>query len=193
MMQSAGASDRVVQAAIALGGNLGNTRQILSQAVQTVDSLAGINVLAKSHLYRTAPIGPPQPDYINACILASTALTPRALLEHLLSIENQFGRVRKERWGARSLDLDLIFYGDQIIDMPKLTVPHPRLHERAFVLVPLADISPNWSHPVFEKTTTQLLDELAKECEIPGNEQSAVQNNAQRTVQGVEKITHALL
>ncbi len=163
-------------AAIALGGNLGDSEQILSEAVQSLGQNRGqnpdqsvdssgcetvIRVVARSHLYKTAPIGPPQPDYLNACILIETSLTPRALMRRLLAVENQFGRVRHERWGARSLDLDLLLFGDQIIDLPGLSVPHPRLHERAFVLVPLIDIAPQWIHPIFGKTISQLLNELS--------------------------------
>ena len=147
--------------AIALGGNLGDSQRILSEAIATIDCVLEIAVLAQSSFYRTAPVGPPQPDYINACVTAQTSLSPIALLHQLLSIENQFGRVRQERWGARSLDLDLLFYGDRTIDILGLTVPHPRLHERPFVLVPLMDIAPDWQHPVFCQTTEQLLSGLS--------------------------------
>ena len=149
-----------VQAAIALGGNLGDSQRILSEAVQAIDAAEGIRVLVRSHLYKTAPVGPPQPDYLNACIVVKTMLSARSLLHQLLSIENQFGRVRQERWGARSLDLDLLLFGEQIIDSPGLTVPHPRLHERAFVLVPLMDVADQWQHPIFGKTIAQLLNDL---------------------------------
>ena len=150
-----------VCAAIALGGNLGDSVRILSEAIAVLDRLTGIEVAARSHLYRTAPVGPPQPDYLNACILINTTLSPSALLRELLATENQFGRVRQARWGARSLDLDLLFYGERILDIPGLTVPHPRLHERPFVLVPLSDIAPNWQHPILRKTTEQLLEQLS--------------------------------
>lgn len=147
--------------AIALGGNLGDSQRILSEAIAVIAQAPGIEVTARSHFYRTAPVGPPQPDYINACILIETSLAPIALLHQLLSIENQFGRVRQVRWGARSLDLDLLFYGDRTLDILGLTVPHPRLHERPFVLVPLMDIAFDWQHPVLHQTTEQLLAQLS--------------------------------
>lgn len=147
-------------AAIALGGNLGNSQKILTEAIAVLHRDRFIRVLKRSHFYKTAPIGPPQPDYLNACILIETTLTPRSLLHRLLAIETQFGRVRQVRWGARSLDLDLLLYSDQVVDTPGLTVPHPRLHERAFVLVPLMDVAPGWPHPIFRKTISQLLEQL---------------------------------
>ena len=155
-------------AAIALGSNLGDSRQILLDAIQAIDTSAQISVTARSHLYKTAPVGPPQPDYINACITVTTSLSAWELLSGLLSIENQFGRVRKERWGARSLDLDLLFYGDRIIDLPQLSVPHPRLHERPFVLIPLMDIASQWQHPTLHKTVEQLHHQLVAQGLMTG-------------------------
>ncbi len=167
---ASGKLDRVT-AAIALGGNLGASQHILLSAMTAIDQARGIKMIARSPLYKTAPVGPPQPDYLNACILIETNLTPRALLQQLLTIENQFGRVRQERWGARSLDLDLLLFGDQIVDLPGLTVPHPRLHERPFVLIPLMDIAPQWPHPIFGKTIAQLVDQLSMTTPITGVEQ----------------------
>ncbi|MEO1620559.1 MAG: 2-amino-4-hydroxy-6-hydroxymethyldihydropteridine diphosphokinase [Cyanobacteria bacterium J06632_3] len=162
----------VHHAAIALGSNLGNargsSRQLVLDAMDVIDASMGIRVLARSHLYKTAPVGPPQPDYINACVTVETTLSPWALLQRLLAIENQFGRVRKERWGARSLDLDLLLFSNRIIHQPKLSVPHPRLHERPFVLIPLADIASQWQHPQLHKTVELLLADLAEQSPITG-------------------------
>ncbi|MGB7086558.1 MAG: 2-amino-4-hydroxy-6-hydroxymethyldihydropteridine diphosphokinase [Phormidesmis sp.] len=168
---SVGLADESVSAAIALGGNLGNSRRILSEAMQVIEATAGVELLARSHFYKTTAVGPPQPDYVNACITISTRLSPRDLLHQLLAIESQFGRVRQEKWGARSLDLDLLLYGDRIIEAPKLSVPHPRLHERPFVLVPLMDVAAKWRHPLFNKTVEQLFTQLAEHDLLTGVEQ----------------------
>ena len=165
-----GSSDLSIEAVIALGSNLGDSARILTNAITVIDTAPGIQVLARSHLYKTAPVGPPQPDYINACITVETSLSPRDLLHQLLTIESQLGRVRKKRWGARSLDLDLLFYGDRIIEATKLTVPHPRLHERPFVLVPLLDVAPHWHHPVLIKTVEQIYSELSEQGLMTGVE-----------------------
>jgi len=167
MFGSAGLS---ADAAIALGGNLGDSAQIITNAITVMDTVPGTQVVARSHFYKTAPVGPPQPDYVNACITVKTTLSPRDLLKQLLLVENQFGRVRKERWGARSLDLDLLLYGDRIIEVPKLSVPHPRLHERPFVLTPLMDIAAQWQHPLLHKSVEQLFSELSAQGLMTGVE-----------------------
>ena len=149
-----------VTAAIALGSNLGDSLQILRGALGALDHTEGLKLVATSPWYRTAPVGPPHPDYLNGCALLTTALDPEQVLNHLLQIEQQFGRVRRERWGPRSLDLDLLFYGDRILNRPHLTLPHPRMGDRAFVLVPLADIAPHWQHPHTGQTVAQRLQEL---------------------------------
>ena len=133
--------------AIGLGSNLGDSRSILTGAIDRLRSHPQIELVAVSSWYQTAPIGPPQPDYLNGCATLQTSLKPLDLLNLLHSIESAFGRVRQERWGARTLDLDLLLYDDLIIDLPTLQVPHPRMIERAFVLVPLSEISPNAIEP----------------------------------------------
>lgn len=150
-------TDQATLCAIALGSNLGDSRQILTAAVQTLDQHPQISIVAQSHWYQTAPVGPPQPDYLNGCVLLQTALTPEDLLQALLQVEAQFGRVRRQRWGPRLLDLDLLLYGDRIFDQPDLEIPHPRMTERAFVLVPLAEIAPDWLDPVSGRAIADLV------------------------------------
>ena len=144
------------RAAIALGANLGDCRATLEGALAVLDASPGIRVLARSRWYRTAPVGPPQPDYVNGCALLAVTLEPEDLLERLLATERRFGRVRGERWGPRSLDLDLLLVGDQRLNGPRLTLPHPRLRERAFVLVPLAEIAPDWIDPISGRSVADL-------------------------------------
>ena len=135
----------VIQACIGLGANLGDAADTLRKAVEALDHRGGITVRAVSRFYRTPAWGrEDQPDFINAVALLETSLTPRALLERLLEVETEFGRHRPdgERWGPRTLDLDLLLYGDAVIDEPGLRVPHPHLHERAFALVPLLEVLP---------------------------------------------------
>ena len=135
---------RPVRAYIGLGGNLDQPAARIRQARAALALLPNTREAAFSRLYRSAPMGPAdQPDYVNAVMALDTELEPIALLDHLQAIENAQGRVRLgERWGPRTLDLDLLLYGDLHLDDPRLTLPHPRMRERAFVLRPLADIAP---------------------------------------------------
>ena len=149
-----------VPVAIALGSNLGNSQQIVLDAVKMIANYPQIKLVACSHWHQTKPIGPPQPDYINGCIIVNTTISPEKLLQILLEIEQQFGRERTIRWGARTLDLDIILYDNLILNSPQLQIPHPRMRERAFVLVPLAQIAPNWIEPVTQATVSQLLSAL---------------------------------
>lgn len=153
------------QAAVALGSNLGDRLATLRSAVQ---ALGGVGALtARSALYETAPVGPPQPDYLNAVVLLDTALEPLALLDALLDIERRHGRVRGQaRWGPRTLDLDLLALGDRVVRSDRLVLPHPELAVRAFVLRPLADVAaglvlPGHTHSVAELWQARPDDERA--------------------------------
>lgn len=133
----------VVTAYVALGANLGDAAQTLRDALQRLDHTPGIRLLTASSFYRTAPIDSSGPDYLNAVAEVATTLTAPSLLAALQAIENAAGRERPYRNAPRTLDLDLLLYGDGRIESPHLTVPHPRMWERAFVLVPLAEIAPD--------------------------------------------------
>jgi 2-amino-4-hydroxy-6-hydroxymethyldihydropteridine diphosphokinase len=129
-----------VRAFIALGSNLGDRLGNLQAAVDGLAGTKGIIVVRTSRVYETDPVGPPQPDYLNAVVLVETSLSARKLLEACLVIETAMGRERKERWGPRTIDLDLLLYGREDIREPRLVVPHPRMHERGFVLAPLLEL-----------------------------------------------------
>ncbi len=146
--------------AIALGSNLGDSPTILKNALQRLNQVPNITIKAYSNWYLTPAVGPPQPDYVNGCALLEVGLTPQELLATMLRIETEFGRVRREYWGPRFLDLDLLLFEDLILATPSLQVPHPYLRQRAFVLVPLAEIAPDWVDPVSKKAIKQLLKEV---------------------------------
>jgi 2-amino-4-hydroxy-6-hydroxymethyldihydropteridine diphosphokinase len=131
-----------VTAHVALGANLGDAAQTLRDALQTLGRTPGLRLVQASSLYRTVPIDSSGPDYFNAVAEVATTLTAPALLAALQAIETVQGRERPYRNAPRTLDLDLLLYGSARIDSPELTVPHPRMWERAFVLVPLAEVSP---------------------------------------------------
>ncbi|MAA99517.1 MAG: 2-amino-4-hydroxy-6-hydroxymethyldihydropteridine diphosphokinase [Stappia sp.] len=132
-----------VRAALGLGSNLGDTSANLAEALARLSATPGIDIVARSSDYRTPPWGPvPQDDYRNACVVIETDLAPADLLARCLEVEKELGRVRDVRWGPRTIDIDLLLYGEAKVDEEGLTVPHPRMGERAFVLVPLAEIWP---------------------------------------------------
>jgi 2-amino-4-hydroxy-6-hydroxymethyldihydropteridine diphosphokinase len=136
----------MVEAALGLGGNLGDVRQTLDRAVEMVCNGTDTTLRARSSDYLTPPWGKTdQPDFVNCCIVVKTALTPHALLEKIRNTENALGRNRQNevRWGPRPLDIDMLTYDDLALDEPELILPHPRILERAFVLVPLAEIAPD--------------------------------------------------
>ena len=143
-----------------LGSNLGNRKEILDKAINLLSQKVGV-VILQSKDYETAPWGiTNQPDFLNLAVSIQTRLEPLQILEITQSIENQLGRVRKEKWGARLIDIDILFYGNEIIDEPNLKIPHPLLQERDFALTPLVEIAPNFVHPVFGKTILELREKL---------------------------------
>ena len=136
------------RAVLSVGANLGDRLGTLQRCVQVIAGLPDTDVLAISPVYETSPVGgPPQPDYLNAVLLIQTGLPPRDLLDAIGGIEARFGRVRAERFGPRTLDIDIISYAGQISDDPVLTLPHPRAHERVFVLLPWSDLDPEAELP----------------------------------------------
>jgi len=155
---------------IALGANLpskiGGPRETLEAALKRMGEL-GIEVVRRSRWYRTSPVPvSDQPDFVNGVVEVRTHLSPRDLLATLHRIEEELGRTRFQRWEARVLDLDLLAYDDKLIleklqtDGQSIEIPHPRLHQRRFVLVPLAELAPDWMHPNLKKTAGELLSEL---------------------------------
>jgi len=142
---------------VSIGTNLGDRAAQLDFALRSLDLLPTTRVAALSPIFETDPVGPPpQGAYLNAVVRLATTLAPRALLDGLLAIEHAAGRERGARNAARTLDLDLLLYGDRIIDEPGLTVPHPRLAERAFILEPLAALAPHLVHPQLAESIESL-------------------------------------
>jgi 2-amino-4-hydroxy-6-hydroxymethyldihydropteridine diphosphokinase len=151
------------RAVLSIGSNLGDRLGTLHACVQAIGQLPETDVLAISPVYQTAPVGgPPQPDYLNAVLIVATGLPPRDLLAAAHRIESAAGRVRAERFGPRTLDVDIISYGGEVSGDPVLTLPHPRAHERAFVLVPWHDIEPGAKLPG-RGAVDQLLDGLDRD------------------------------
>ena len=133
----------VVRVYVGLGSNVGDRLEHLRRAVAELRETQGIEVVAASSVYETDPVGPPQPGFLNAVVELETDLGPHDLLRRLKEIEASVGRLARERWGPREVDLDLLLYGDDLIDTDDLKVPHPQLRDRAFVVVPLRELDPS--------------------------------------------------
>lgn len=150
----------MVHVYVGLGSNVGDRERNLFSAYGHIISTEGIQPLKLSRFYETAPVGgPPQPMFLNAALGITTGLSSHQLLERFRYIENFMGRVRKEKWGPRTIDIDILLYGDEIVNDDQLKIPHPLMQARLFVLEPLVEIAPNVVHPVFKKTIFRLYKE----------------------------------
>jgi 2-amino-4-hydroxy-6-hydroxymethyldihydropteridine diphosphokinase len=150
---------------LGLGSNVGNRRQNILSGIGLITKHIG-KVARKSHLYETEPWGKPDQDsFINQVVMVNTTLDPRQLLEAITKIERELGRERKEKWGPRTLDIDILLYGKRIIRDKGLEIPHPEMHLRGFVLAPLMEIDPELVHPVLG----QQIDQLYMDCEDPSD------------------------
>ncbi len=157
-------------ALIGIGSNLGDRQAHLQLAREELARLPGTTLIDFSQSYETAPVGPvEQGMFLNASARLETQLSPRDLLAALQAIEKQAGRASREKrvhWGPRELDMDILFYDQQVLQEDDLVIPHPRLHERWFVLKPLADIAPTFEHPVLRKTVETLLYAVEHRCDL---------------------------
>ena len=146
---------------IGLGSNQGDSVPICLAAIERLCKHPRVRVLKTSSFYRTAPqLFPEQPWFINGVVLCETDLSPSEMLDLIHLIESDFGRDRQIRWGPRTLDLDLLAFGDHPVDLPELTIPHPRLHQRRFVLEPLVEIDADWVHPILKVCARELLKRI---------------------------------
>ncbi len=146
---------------LGIGSNMGNPATNCAVAERHISDIGGVAVLRRSSLYRTQPVGFEEQDwFVNGVIEIRTALGPRPLMDAILGVEDKMGRTRNRKWGPRIIDIDILLYGQGVIDEEDLVIPHPRLHKRRFVLVPLDEIAPHAIHPVFGVSVGGLLDRL---------------------------------
>ncbi len=146
---------------IGLGSNLGNRKENITKAIEKLSKTSGIELVKQSSLIETEPYGKlDQPDFLNCVIIVKTDINPEHLLEICNKIENDLGRIRKEKWGPRTIDLDILFIDDYVIHTPDLVVPHPEVHLREFVLTSLNEIAPDFVHPVLNKTIKEIYSKI---------------------------------
>ena len=156
----------MVRAFVLLGSNEGERATYLEKARLRISQLAG-KLFAASSIYETAAWGKEdQASFLNQVVGIETSLSPRLLLETLLAIEDSLGRTRTKKWAARTIDLDILFYGDQVVEEPGLVIPHPAIEQRRFTLVPLAEVAPVFIHPVLKKSMKELLVECNDPLEV---------------------------
>jgi 2-amino-4-hydroxy-6-hydroxymethyldihydropteridine diphosphokinase len=168
-----GAEVRGIIAFVGIGANLGKPAEACREAIERMGEVPGVRVLRWSSLYRTMPVGPQdQPPFINAVAEIRTDLAPRQLLLILKEIERQMGRTAGPKWGPRIIDLDLLFYGQEVIQEGGLQIPHPELHRRAFVLIPLCELASYLIHPAFGVSIRGLLDRLPEKGGVEIYEQA---------------------
>ena len=160
---SARPSREKVEAFIGVGSNLNHPKERCAEAMKRVGNAEGVQVIGRSRWYATAPVGPvDQQDFVNGVLRAETRLDPADLLGTLKAIEADMGRRDGLRWGPRVIDLDLLLFGDRVSAGPNLTIPHPEIGERRFVLAPLCDLAPDGIHPISRKTFRQMLEDLGE-------------------------------
>ena len=160
-MQPIQQAKKYINVFLSLGSNMGNRREYIVTASAMIHKKVG-KIAKSSHIYETQAWGNVDQDpYLNQVLMINTILEPRALLEELSRIEKEMGRERKEKWGPRSLDIDILFYGKRVIRDKGLEIPHPELHKRAFILVPMMELDPELEHPVLQMA----IDQLYMDCE----------------------------
>ena len=163
-----------------LGANIGDRIGTLAEAKKRIGQRIGTVVKASS-LYETQPWGrPDQPDFLNQALEVATELPPDGVLMAILAIEKELGRKREEKWSARTIDIDILFYDAKVLNTKDLTLPHPQLHERNFALVPMLEIAPNKQHPIFKKTVEELYEASTDELEVVMLEEEATAHQENR-------------
>jgi 2-amino-4-hydroxy-6-hydroxymethyldihydropteridine diphosphokinase len=162
----------LAQVFLSLGSNLGDRLGYLKRAIAKIGESDSMVVLRISPVYETEPVGnPDQSRFLNMVVSIETDFKPLRLLEYLLEIEEKLDRRRNEKWGPRTIDMDILLYDELILNSDRLTLPHPRMHQRRFVLIPLAQISPNLFHPLLKKSVAELLRSCPDQSEVKLSEE----------------------